>query len=114
MLIYIYSIYHLFNCLGKFKEDKMKPFASVKKKKMANITLHTVVIINRDVLPKMSLIVISTGTCIPTLKSPSGPSTKMWYEALCYNVPLGYYYILALVHSCLGFLKTAYKTCDVK
>lgn len=52
MLIYIYSIYHLFNCLGKFKEDKMKPFASVKKKKekMANITLHTVVIINRDVL----------------------------------------------------------------
>lgn len=33
MLIYIYSIYHLFNCLGKFKEDKMKPFASVKKKK---------------------------------------------------------------------------------
>lgn len=63
----------------------MKPFASVKKKKkMANITLHTVVIINRDVLPKMSLIVISTGTCIPTLKSPSGPSTKMWYEALCY------------------------------
>lgn len=63
----------------------MKPFASVKKKKkMPNITLHTVVIINRDVLPKMSLIVISTGTCIPTLKSPSGPSTKMWYEALCY------------------------------